>query len=162
MNTLIYTTDIGTIKNKVKADFYFTLSSKTISDIEYVYNYYNNVTLFVDGLNKSKQTDMFLKLLENNTKNIDLYAVSSSFDVKPAVEARFDVVKKQYLNDCLNNNNIQFYINLAEQIVSTYDMDSLHNLQVVSNIIDKIRMSTNNICWDALYEIGRASCRERV
>lgn len=152
MNTLIYTTDIGTIKNKVKADFYFTLSSKTISDIEYVYNYYNNVTLFVDGLNKSKQTDMFLKLLENNTKNIDLYAVSSSFDVKPAVEARFDVVKKQYLNDCLNHNNIQFYINLAEQIVSTYDMDSLHNLQVVSNIIDKIRMSTNNICWDALYD----------
>lgn len=152
MNTLIYTTDIGTIKNKIKADFYFTLSSKTISDIEYVYNYYNNVTLFVDGLNKSKQTDMFLKLLENNTKNIDLYAVSSSFDVKPAVEARFDVVKKQYLNDCLNHNNIQFYINLAEQIVSTYDMDSLHNLQVVSNIIDKIRMSTNNICWDALYD----------
>ena len=152
MNTLIYTTDIGTIKNKVKADFYFTLSSKTISDIEYVYNYYNNVTLFVDGLNKSKQTDMFLKVLENNTKNIDLYAVSSSFDVKPAVEARFDIVKKQYLNDCLNHNNIQFYINLAEQIVSTYDMDSIHNLQVVSNIIDKIRMSTNNICWDALYD----------
>ena len=152
MNTLIYTTDIGTIKNKVKADFYFTLSSKTISDIEYVYNYYNNVTLFVDGLNKSKQTDMFLKILENNTKNIDLYAVSSSFDVKPAVEARFDIVKKQYLNDCLNHNNIQFYINLAEQIVSTYDMDSIHNLQVVSNIIDKIRMSTNNICWDALYD----------
>lgn len=152
MNTLIYTTDIGTIKNKVKADFYFTLSSKTISDIEYVYNYYNNVTLFVDGLNKSKQTDMFLKILENNTKNIDLYAVSSSFDVKPAVEARFDVVKKQYLNDALDHNNIQFYINLAEQIVSTYDMDSIHNLQVVSNIIDKIRMSTNNICWDALYD----------
>ena len=152
MNTLIYTTDIGTIKNKVKADFYFTLSSKTISDIEYVYNYYNNVTLFVDGLNKSKQTDMFLKVLENNTKNIDLYAVSSSFDVKHAVEARFDVVKKQYLNDALDHNNIQFYINLAEQIVSTYDMDSLHNLQVVSNIIDKIRMSTNNICWDALYD----------
>ena len=152
MNTLIYTTDIGTIKNKIKADFYFTLSSKTISDIEYVYNYYNNVTLFVDGLNKSKQTDMFLKILETNTKNIDLYAVSSSFDVKPAVEARFDTIKKQYLNDALDHNNIQFYINLAEQIVNSYDMDIWHNLAIVSNIIDKIRMSTNNICWDALYD----------
>ena len=152
MNTLIYTTNVVSIVENTKCDFMFSLSSKTISDIKYVYSHYNNVTILVIGLNKSKQSDAFLKLLENNTKNIDLIAVCDSFDIKPAVEARFDVVKKQYLNDCLNHNNIQFYINLAEQIISTYDMDSLHNLQVVSNIIDKIRMSTNNICWDALYD----------
>ena len=160
MNTLVYTTNEQQVEDRARLfakqnnmEFFSCKLNKDSSEqIKTIYEQYNDYVLFVSGLNKSKATDSVLKLLENNTKNIVMYAVSSTFDVKPAIEARFETIEKPIVNSTTEHNNIQFYIELADKIVTEHDNNMKHNLKVVSNIIDKIRMSTNNILWESLYE----------
>ena len=159
MNILYYTTDntkvIALAKQYAQQhDKEFLFLPFDALEIERVYNYTNELVLCVTGINKSPKMDILLKLLENNTTQIDLFAVSNSYDVKPAIEARFNEIKfiKNDLSNTTDHNTIQYYINLANEIVDRHDNNMQEDLAKVTEIVDKYMLTTNNICWDSLYE----------
>lgn len=171
MNILYLTTDIELAKNKAKA---FAIENElewhefhaTREDMNSILSLYENdddCMIFLEGLTKSNISNALLKVLEETQKNIYMYATSSTYDVNIALQSRFYV---EYL-DIIDNkdakgfiqtrkatkdqySNISFYIDLAKLVLAN-KINMYHNIPLISDIIEDIKLTTTNTLWDYQY-----------
>lgn len=151
--------------------FSFTMNKDSIDSIHKIYTEYNNACIFIEGLNKSKVADSLLKILENNTKNVYIYATGKD-DMSDALKSRFTI---KYIKDKSYKTEIEqfikgdtkidkdvisdisFYKQLATYTVNHYNMYTMDNLMVIADICNNFLLSTNNLNFN--YEYSKL-CRQ--
>lgn len=144
--------------NKNDMAFFPTTNTKEDMDkIKIIFEEFDNMVVFIKGLNKSPISDSLLKLLEDCPKNIVVFATTDTYDVKEALASRFiiDYYNNKDIEDEVDAflhkkkvskeaySTISFYISLARK---TYD-----NIHLVNTIISDIRKCTYNTPWDYYY-----------
>lgn len=170
MNNLYVTTNIDYVKTLSKDYaqrnnlewFGFKNNREDMNTIIDIYNNNDNCVIFLEGLNKSNVSNALLKVLEENKRNIHIYATCSSFDMSTACKARFTVI---YTEDTFSfgekffktkkatkeeYTNLFFYIDIANYVVDN-KINLQENLSLINEIIKDIRLTTNNTPWDYYY-----------
>lgn len=125
----------------------------------------DNLCIFIQGLNKSSVSDTLLKLLEENSKNIHVFATAKD-DIKDALKARFTVRfmrDKSYINE-INDfladkkvskdvySDVCFYKQLANYFANNYDDNTLYNLKILHSIIEDCNLATNTLNYDYQFD----------
>jgi hypothetical protein len=140
----------------------FVLSRQSIDSIVDLYKTSDRLVICLEGLNKSNVCDSLLIPLEENKKDIHLFASTSTLDVKPTLVSRFqEVVTSKEENTAVNflltgkatkeeYSNLKFWLDLAEALAVTHD---IVRLRKVNNIIKDIQLTTNNTLWGYYYEL---------
>ena len=140
----------------------FVLCRESIDAIVELYKYADSLVICLEGLNKSNVCDSLLIPLEENTKEIHLFASTKTRDVKPTLLARFQkVVTNEEDNTAVNflltgkatkeeYSNLKFWLDLADALSTTHDVKRLRK---VNNIIKDIMLTTNNTFWQYYYEV---------
>lgn len=140
----------------------FSLCRESVDAIVELYKYADNLVICLEGLNKSNVCDSLLIPLEENTKEIYMFASTKTMDVKPTLLSRFQkvVITKEEntaVNFLLTNkatkdeySNLKFWLDLAEALSVTHDVKRLRK---VNNIIKDIMLTTNNTLWQYYYEV---------
>ena len=142
MNTLYYTNDISSVYEIAKQhadshhhEFYaFENNTDNIQIIISLYDTIDNATIFLKGLNKSPISNKLLKVLEENTKNIDIYVVSSTYDVSEPLAARFVVVT---LDDVSLDKELRTFINTKKATKEVYSQLAFYTQLAWFNIHKK-------------------------
>lgn len=141
--------------------YYFTANKETIRSILTLYKADDDCVIFIKNLNKSPVYDALLKVLEDNKKNIIMFATSDMDDIKEPVKARFKVIN--YKNKDIDKevmafmktgkaskeiySSIAFYICLAEHTTD------LKTLLLINAILKQIKKCTYNIPWDYYFSV---------
>ena len=126
----------------------------------------DNLCIFIQGLNKSPVSDVLLKLLEENSKNIHVFATAKD-DIKDALKARFTVktIKgKSYIKEVeeyLAGNkvakevysDVYFYKEFATYLVNHFNRYTIINLKLLHSIIEDFTLATSTLNYD--YEFNR-------
>ena len=177
MNKLYYTSNANKVILKARhfakqhklTYYYYMFNKNSMNEIQEIYNKYNNCVIMLVGVNKSPIADSLLKILENNTKNIHLFVTSNTFDIRPTIKARFDTIEVdsdkefktiQELLQYKNHNNLNYYIRFADALIRHPNKYTYENIILVNNIISTIRLCTNNVLWDELFDklVGGIKC----
>jgi hypothetical protein len=142
----------------------FTLSRQNINSIVDLYRTANHLVICLQGLNKSNVCDSLLIPLEENMKDIHLFASSETMDVKPTLFSRFqDYIIAEEENIASNflltgkatkeeYSNLKFWLDLADALAITHDVKRLRK---VNDIIKDIQLTTNNTLWGYYYELAK-------
>ena len=159
------------IKNKLEF-LSFTYCRDSITTINTMYRNYNNMVIFLENINHDNISNGLLKVLEDNTKNIYMYATTIYSDLSKALLARFEVQEHMtriddVINDFIHNKQItkddysrrDFYIFLAEYITKHPDKHFTYNLRLINNIIENMSLCTYNIPYQMYYDILKESYR---
>ena len=134
----------------------FENNKEDIEDILYLYENDNNCVIFVSNLNKSPTCDALLKPLENNKKNVTMFATCHNYDISYALETRFLPFKDSSIVDVerfLETHTatteqyscLSFYIFLASKTTN------VKNIMLINWIIFSIRQCTFNVFWPYYY-----------
>ena len=138
----------------------FSVSRQNIDDIVALYKTANHIVICLEGLNKSNVCDSLLIPLEENMKDIHLFASSKTMDIKLTLFSRFDdyIVadgENKALDFLLNSktskeeySNLKFWLDLADALAVTHDVKRLRK---VNDIIKDIQLTTNNTLWEYYY-----------
>ena len=147
-------------------EFYsFNNNREDMNIVQELFKNADNLCIFIANLNKSPVSDVLLKLLEENNKNIHVYATAKQ-DIKEALKARFTIkhIKGKsyikYINDFLADKNIPkevysdvyFYMELATYFVNNYDKYTIDNLKLLHSIINDFTLATTNLNYEYEYE----------
>ena len=174
MNYLFLTNDIEKVEALTKQyaddnclEFYsFNNNSEDMNKVQELFKVADNLCIFIQNLNKSPVSDVLLKILEENSKNIHVFATGKD-DVKEALKARFTIkyIKGKsyikYINDFLAEkkipkevySDVYFYKELATYFVNNYDKYTIDNLKLLHNIINDFTLATTNLNYE--YEYNR-------
>lgn len=140
----------------------FSLCRESINAIVDLYKYSDKLVICLEGLNKSSICDSLLIPLEENIKEIHMFASTKTMDVKPTLLTRFQkIVEFEDDNTAVNflltgkatkeeYSNLKFWLDLADALCTTHDVKRLRK---VNNIIKDIMLTTNNTLWQYYYEV---------
>lgn len=147
-------------------EFYsFYNNSEDMQKVQELFRNADNLCLFIQNLNKANTSDVLLKILEENSKNIHVFATGKD-DVKEALKARFTIkyIKGKsyikYINDFLADktipkevySDVYFYKELATYFVNNYDKHTIDNLKLLHSIINDFILATTNLNYEYEYE----------
>lgn len=174
MNWLFFTNDTDKVETLTKQYAYdndlefhsYKATREDMDAIHYLFTYENNICIFIEKLSKAPVCDILLKLLEENKKNIHVFATAKE-DIKEALKARFiiqhmkDISYIDSINSFLANkkvdkevySDVSFYKQLATYLVNNYDKYTVYNLKIVHSIINDFMLATTNINYD--YQFSR-------
>ena len=159
-----YASALGYAKENKLEFLSFTLSRQNIDSIVDLYKTANHLVICLQGLNKSNVCDSLLIPLEENMKDIHLFASSETMDVKPTLFSRFeDYIVAEEENIATNflltgkatkeeYSNLKFWLDLADALAITHDVKRLRK---VNDIIKDIQLTTNNTLWGYYYELAK-------
>lgn len=134
----------------------FENNKEDIEDILYLYENDDNCVIFISNLNKSPISAALLKPLENNKKNITMFATCHNYDIPYALESRFLPFRDNSIDDVdefLRTHTatteqyscLSFYTFLASKTTN------IKNIMLINWIIISIRQCTFNIFWPYYY-----------
>lgn len=139
----------------------FDFNRGNVNKVVDIFRECNNFLILLLGINKSTIADSLLKPLEESQKNYIFIGVTPNHDMKSAVISRFDEVYNgavpttcKSITELIDNtphDNLDYYIKIAEYLVSHANSNTEYNIKLVGSIIYNIKLCTNNIFWDGFY-----------